>query len=179
MRIIRAFSLGVLLALGIFALIALMLPSKYELEQSVLIAAPATEVFDQINELRNWDHWAFVNTENDQRLAVNYTGPSKGVGCRMTWQLEDGSVSHLEVVKAMPPISVEVRLVTNDGAFVSDGAFTIEEGAGQTLVKWKETGDFGFNLFARFIASVGGFKEEMSKNYQQALSVLKQYCEKQ
>jgi len=49
--------LTVVAAIVVFVIVVAMQPAEFRVSRSALIAAPATKVFAQVNELRKWEAW--------------------------------------------------------------------------------------------------------------------------
>ena len=74
------------IAVATFAGIGLLLPGKSHVERQTTIEAPATVVFDQINELKNWVNWS-PWYQLDPKATWVYSAPSTaGVGAWYTWE---------------------------------------------------------------------------------------------
>lgn len=177
MKLLRSFSLGIMVALGLFVAFTFFLPSNYTVTQKIIINTTSDKVFPYINSLKQWEKWAFSSEENDMRKELTFHGPEEGAGAYETWEMEDGSHHRLEVTKSSPTEKVEVRLSVNDGSFVSEGIFELQSEGGNTVVTWTETGDFGYNFFARFYASISKFEDGISEKYAYALEQLKSISE--
>ncbi len=174
MKILRFFSLGVLFTLVALLLFSwLVLPSAYTVDVSVPVEASKQDVYEQINTLQNWQNWALPSMENNGN---NYTGPVSGEGAVFEWK-DAESEGRLEIVETTPYQEVQLRTLTSGGQFESEITFYLHEENGVTLVKWQEEGDYGWNPLTRLTASMLGFQEKISENYQQSLQRLKDYLE--
>jgi hypothetical protein len=68
----------------VFLVIVAFQPSKFRVERSVAIIAPAATIFPQINDLRQaavWSPWLKM----DPNVKVVYEGPPAGVGASSNW----------------------------------------------------------------------------------------------
>src|SRR5687767_4039749 len=70
---------------GGLTLFALLLPSQYKVEKSVLIEASPETVFTNLNNLSRWQKWSIWSQEYDPAIANIYGGPEKGVGATYRW----------------------------------------------------------------------------------------------
>ena len=69
----------------LLAVIGLLLPSSARVERSILIDAPAAEIFPHLNGMRAfhaWSPWSDIDPET----LYQFEGPEQGVGSRMTWE---------------------------------------------------------------------------------------------
>lgn len=170
---IRYFSLGVITVLILFIGVALLLPSGYDVKEQVFINKSSQDIFPYIENLRKWNDWAFKLEEEGSRLKPEYSGPDEGVGAVHTWMSYDGASAALRVIDTEPFSEVKLQMSTNEGTFVSDMHFLLEETENGTLVIWEEKGDFGFQLTTRVIAFIANYDERVSDQYQAALEELK------
>ncbi|OHX66145.1 SRPBCC family protein [Flammeovirga pacifica] len=173
MKILRFFSLGVFTALFLITGGALLLPSTYHVNQKIIIKSKADKIFPEINNLRNWDKWAFMTDNDVQRLSPTFTGPDEGVGATHSWLNYSGSKADLRILASEPFDKVVLQMTTNDGAFTSDIAFDIQSNQNGCVVTWQEKGDFGYQLAARVIAFMSDYETKIGAQYQLALEQLK------
>ncbi|NME69987.1 SRPBCC family protein [Flammeovirga aprica] len=174
---IRYFSLGVLSVLLLFAGGAMLLPSEYEVKEHVYIKASRKAIFPYIDNLRKWNEWAFKLEEEGSRLSPEYHGPDEGAGAIHTWKSYDGSSAELRVLESEPYEKVILQMSTNEGVFISEMVFTLEESDGGTVVTWGEKGDFGFQLVTRVVAFMADYESQVKTQYQAALEELKKATE--
>ena len=66
------------IVLGLFVLVALVLPSKRHLVEKVETNRKLTIVFDSLNSLRRFDDWNPL-VLRDPRMQLSYSGPASGV----------------------------------------------------------------------------------------------------
>lgn len=174
---IRYFSLGVLTVILLFAGGALLLPSNYDVKEHVFISKTDKEIYPYIDNLRKWNDWAFKLEEEGSRLKPEYSGPDEGTGAVHTWMSYDGSSAELRIIDAEPYKTVKLQMSTNEGTFISDLHFSLEEAEKGTLVTWEEKGDFGFQLVTRVIAFMSDYDQRVSDQYKAALEELKKTVE--
>lgn len=78
---------GVLIVLsGLFifiTLVSLLIPSTVRTVRSVEVSAAAGNVFDKIEDLKNWNQWHPVFMADSTTIV--FSEPSRGVGAYVTW----------------------------------------------------------------------------------------------
>jgi hypothetical protein len=80
--------LKVLIALVVvvaaFAAFVALQPSEYRIARSATIAAPAPEVFAQVNDFHKWEAWS-PWVKLDPNAKTTFEGASAGEGAIFTW----------------------------------------------------------------------------------------------
>lgn len=78
---------GAILVLGglflTITLLSLLIPAKVRVSRGIVIAAPASKVFAQISNLRNWKHWQPVFKADTG--AIHYSTGSTLAGSYCEW----------------------------------------------------------------------------------------------
>jgi hypothetical protein len=188
MRIIRLITI-LLATLAVAAVIAaLSVGSKWEIQVSRQINAPATEIYPLINTLKKWPEWSVWNKKNHPDLQLAYQGPEAGAGAIQIWQ-EGDDQGMLEIVNSKPNRFVEFKLNMAQGLFLMNGRIELnplqqdvqqdvqQEDIAGTTVTWKLWGDNGSNLIARLLTLV--FKPMLKQDLSESLDNLQQLAEQQ
>jgi hypothetical protein len=71
-----------LVMIALFAVVTAFQPSEFRISRQLTIAAPASDLFAQVNDLKNWNSWSSWK-ELDPNQKVSYEGPTQGVGAIM------------------------------------------------------------------------------------------------
>lgn len=129
-------------------------PATFRYERRLAIAAPAAELFDQVNDLRrfqDWNPWAKL----DPQCQVIYTGPTTGIGAAYEWKgnrkVGEGA---LTITDSRPHEFLRMRLeFRKPFAATNTGEFTFTPQGGGTLVVWAMHGENNFmsKLFNVFV----------------------------
>lgn len=146
--------------IGVAALVLLLVavvslrPAAFQVERSAVIAAPPAAVFDQVNDLRQWQVWS-PWAKIDPTAKNTYDGPPAGVGAVMGW---DGNkhvgAGKMTITESVPAESVRIQLeFFRPMACRNLTVFTFRPDAGGTRVTWTMTGRNGFlgKLFCLFM----------------------------
>ena len=72
---------------------------NYEVEESKVIKAPVSLVFDKVNEYKTWEKWGPWKQE-DPTMVFNYPEKTSGEGASYSWNGEesDGSMRTTSVI---------------------------------------------------------------------------------
>jgi Polyketide cyclase / dehydrase and lipid transport. len=146
--------------LGFVALIAILLivvalrPAEFRVERSATIAAPAIELFEQVNDHRKFAVWnPFMKF--DPNVKNTYSGPDSGVGAACSWEgnnkIGAGSAT---IIESKPGELVRQRMDwLRPMKGTSTVEFTFKPAGEKTVVTWAMYGKNGFmgNLFGLFI----------------------------
>jgi hypothetical protein len=135
-------------ALLILALVVgFLLPGRWQVERSVLVAAPAATVFPLLDSPRGWDRWAPLGD-----VESSFAGPEHGPGASRSWdhpELGDGTFS---ILSTRPDREVQYRVEVQEGSLVTQGTLRLAPEGEGTRVTWTEVGDFGPNPLMGYTA---------------------------
>jgi len=85
-------------------------PDSYHVERTTKIDAPASVVYDQIDDFKAWPAWSPWE-KRDPQMKKTYEGPPRGVGASYAWQGNDKvGEGKMTVVAAQPPAELKLRL---------------------------------------------------------------------
>jgi hypothetical protein len=169
----------VLVGIGIFILIllqiGLFLPHEFRYERQVWVNSKPEAIFPYINDLKEWEKWTVLKKDGDRSYSASFEGESKGEGAIKRWTSEKNGDGTIEIV-----LSIENRLITYDKilekeGFKSNGKIELIETDGGTTVIWTEEGDFGYNIFGRYIGLIMDAFE--GGKLEKSLVNLKKICE--
>lgn len=125
-------------------------PDEFRVSRSVVIAAPAAVVFDQVNTPRKWEAWS-PWAKIDPDMQQTYSGPESGVGAKSAWvgnhEVGEGSMT---ITESNPGALVAFRLdfvKPFTGTNMADFTFQ-SEGGEVTAVTWNMTGQSNFLMKA-------------------------------
>lgn len=131
--------------------IGFLLPSDFRVERSIVIEAPANEVYEQIVDLRKWQRWG-VWFKRDPNMRLTYSGNSKDVGMKSEWVSEEEGSGEMQILSLQPNQSLTYSLYFADFEMGSTGEFNLKEEEGRTHVTWSDYGDVGANPIYHYFA---------------------------
>jgi uncharacterized protein YndB with AHSA1/START domain len=142
---------------GIFAAVALGLPSDVTVRRSVVINAPESAIFPYLNnlhEFKDWSPWS----KRDPQLAVSYGGPQTGQGARVTWTSKKPSIGtgSMEINESQP--NRRVDLAVNYNGLEGTSAYDVVPSGSGSKVTWTFGYESGSNPLRRWKAlTLDGF----------------------
>ena len=139
-------ALGVLLLLLI--IVGFFLPSTYSAERSITVNAPVEVVFNQVNDLKNWETWGPWAAE-DPNMTVTYGDITEGVGASHSWTSEKHGPGKLTIAKSEAHKMIRTDLDFYDKG-QAKGRFDFEPTDDGVKVTWGMDGDAGYNLIMRY-----------------------------
>ena len=135
----------VLLVLAL--LIGFLLPGRWDVERSAVVAAPPDAVFPWLDDPHQWDQWAPLG-----EVAATFSGPPRGAGASRRWTHPEVGDGVFTILSTILDREVRYRVEVQGGRMVTEGTLRLTaEGAG-TRVTWQEQGDFGRNPLLGYLA---------------------------
>lgn len=163
-----------LLIVGVIAFVAVQ-PAEYQVTRSATIGAPPAVVFDQINELRNWQHWSPWAKLDPNMKEVFDGGPGKGAVTRWSGNKDVGE-GKMTITDSQRAQLVRLKLeFLEPFAATSTTEFTFRPEAKGTLVTWSMSGERDF-LQKAFCLFMNGEKM-IGADFEKGLAQLKSYTE--
>jgi polyketide cyclase/dehydrase/lipid transport protein len=166
--------IGVVVVIGVFAVIVAMRPSDFRVERSAVVAAPAPVVFAQVNDLHNWDAWSPF-AKLDPAAKQTFEGPREGTGAALAWAgNKQAGEGRMTITESRPYELIRFRLdFVKPFAVTNTAEFTFTPRGDQTAVTWSMSGrqNFMAKAFCMFMSMdkmVGG---EFEKGLAQMKSV--------
>jgi hypothetical protein len=105
--------IGIVALVAIFFGVGFILPAKISIEHSTQINAPATAVFEQLNNMEKtlaWDPWAAA----DPTMKVEIGSIKSGVGASKSWTSESSGNGSQTITESVPDSSVKADLDFKD-----------------------------------------------------------------
>lgn len=161
MKIIKYLFFLILIAIIAGAIYIATKNGNYQVEESTIINAPVGVVFNEVNNLYNWETWGpWRKGKND--AIINYLEVTRGEGAGFSWNSEEGN-GEILTTKVIPNENIEQEIVYKPTFAESNGNLywrfeEVEEGTRLTLgmkgkqsFKEKLAFAFGDNSFAQLI----------------------------
>jgi hypothetical protein len=165
---------GLLVLAVVAVVVGFLLPSRVDVDRSVVIAASAEAIHPHIDTLVNWRAWSPCE---DATIVYTYAGPPSGVGASCSWTSEDSGDGSLEITESDPQRHVRYKMSFDGGkTWSGSGAFEYSASGAGTEVHWKWDWDCGTNLFYRYMMlAMSGHMQEVTDS---GLANLKEVVEK-
>lgn len=133
MKALKIIGIILLILIALFLVVALFLPSKSYMEESIVINKPASLVYKQVNDFRNWEAWSPFQAA-DPQMVNTYEGAEKGVGATMRWTSKKSGNGFMTITESVP---YEKVISTLDfGMPGTTNIFLLKEENGATTVNW-------------------------------------------
>lgn len=112
-------------------------PNKMTLEESIVIEAPVSKVYDEVMSYDTWNQWATWNMK-DPNMEVEYSGTPGEVGYKSSWKSENPEVGigSQEIVELTPNESINVAMNFAGWDGTSYANWKFEEVENGTKVSW-------------------------------------------
>jgi uncharacterized protein YndB with AHSA1/START domain len=173
MKVLKIIGIVVLAIIVIVGAVILMQPAKGHVEKSIVINAPPSTVYRELNSFKsfkNWSPWAKMDP------AANYVfeGPESGVGAKMSWDGKDVGKGSQVIEESVANQKVRNSLAFDgyDGKAYAD-FILVPEGDGTKLTWTYDGTNDGFAGKTMWLF-MGGM---MDGWYTQGLNDIKTYVE--
>jgi uncharacterized protein YndB with AHSA1/START domain len=151
MRVLKFFLYGLVALLVLIVAVGFVLPSRYHVERSLEIKAPAEKVFGLVNDPRQWATWSIWN-KRDPAMKVVYSGAPAGAGATWKWESRTEGVGEMEFTRSEPPKLLAYKLFFPEFGTVATGTFTLVPAGEGTRITWTNDGDMGGNPLKHYLA---------------------------
>ena len=171
---IALISLAVLVV--IFLIVAAMQPSDFRITRSAIFAAPATVVFEQVNDFHKWNAWS-PWAKMDPDAKNTFEGPPAGIGSGFRWAGNNKvGEGHMTITDSTPDSRIAIRLeFIKPFAAVNTTEFTFKPEGDQTAVTWTMSGKNSF--MAKAVTLVMNCDKMVGGQFEQGLANLRPIVE--
>ncbi|MBS1490877.1 MAG: SRPBCC family protein [Bacteroidetes bacterium] len=178
-KILKIIGITLVSFVVLIGIVSLFLSPKSHIERSVVINAPDSVIFLQVNSLKNQNKWS-PWVEHDPNTQVTYEGSETGVGAKMNWKSEKLGNGSQWIVESVPNkhLKSEMQFEGFGGTNTSD--INLEPTDGGTKVTWTYDGDVTGSGF--IMVSLGKIMNlmmdsMMGGDYERGMSKLKTLAE--
>jgi len=133
MKALKIIGIILLILVVLFLVVALFLPSKVYIEESVVINKPASVIFKQVNNFKNWPAWSPWQA-NDPAMINTYEGPDQGIDAKTLWTSKKNGNGSMTIIESVPYTKVISSL--DFGMPGASNSFEFKEEQGVTKVTW-------------------------------------------
>lgn len=172
MKILR----WILIIVVAFVAIGFLLPGTSHVERQIDINASAPVVYDQINELKNWENWS-PWAKLDPNVKWTYSQPTTaGTGAYYMWVGNDKvGEGKMTILDAKPNEMLHCKMeFKGQGDAFSDFKLTAKDSTA-TKVVWSFDSEHGLNPIARWLGlAINSF---IGPDYEKGLANLKAVSE--
>ncbi len=152
MKVLRRILFMIAAIIVIIVSIGFLLPRKIHVERSLNIDASKKDIFNQVNNLKNWEHWS-PWLHLDTLMELRYSGPESGVGASYTWHSLDKNVGNgIITILASYPYDSLLLLMDYGKKGKSMAKFLFSTDIQGSNVTWSLDSDLGMNPLSRWIS---------------------------
>jgi len=127
--------------IGLFIIVSFLLPKTAHVERSITIKAPIDVVFNQVNDLMNWESWS-PWLAKDPEVKLVYSDIPVGQGAWYTWAGNDEVKSgKLTILESNDNASIKTQLEFEGMGDGNNGTWSFEETEEGVKVTWGFDGD--------------------------------------
>lgn len=152
---------------------SLFIAKEYKTEKSIVINAPLSVVYDQVNNLKNWESWEPWRKE-DPTIKISYAGPESGANAQYSWESKKMGNGSMTIKESTPGKEVKTALNFGPGADALSN-FKMEEVPEGTKVTWGFNFPVGWNPIGKYMTLM--MDGEMQKKMSEGLDGLKKSAE--
>ncbi len=171
MKLLKILGIILTIIVGILIVLILSLPTKYNVERSIVIDAPGNIVYDQVRLFENFVKWS-PWTALDPDMSDEITPPDGTVGSIYSWQGNDSvGIGSLEII-SITNDRIDQKLIFSAPWEAHDAAYyTFTDTPDGVQITWGLDGNLPrptniFGMFMDMESMIGG-------NYEKGLSNLK------
>ena len=166
--------LGVLLL--VLILFSFLLPTEIKVKREVLISAPIDRVFDQVNDLRNWEKWAPWKRQ-DPTMIMTFSNPPVGQNAFYKWESKDKHMGNGTLTLSRVVTNEEiVTAIDFGGKDTGTTKFNFAHKSDQIQVTWSMNENVGGWPWNRYLGLI--MRGTLKKQFDSGLKALKFYAEK-
>lgn len=168
--------LGLVVVIAAFLGVVALQPSDFRIARSAVVAAPAPEVFAQVNDFHKWEAWSPWG-KLDPAAKATFDGPPAGKGAIFRWagnnQIGEGTMT---LTESRPSDLVRIKIdFVKPMAGTSVAEFTFKPQGSQTAVTWAMMGQN--NFFAKAICMFMDQDKVIGSYFEKGLASLKSVVE--
>ncbi|MCF4102070.1 GyrI-like domain-containing protein [Gillisia sp. M10.2A] len=173
MKILKYLFFLLLIAIIAGAIYIATKDGNYQVEESAVIAAPVSVVFNEVNNFKNWENWGPWMDDSDDMI-ITYSDTLSGEGANYSWKSEEMGDGKIRTQKVIPNSSIDQKItfITPYGTSKSDVYWNFEEIEEGTKVTWGMKGKQSFMEKLAFSFKDSSFTEMMRPMFTEGLDKL-------
>jgi len=137
--------LGLVAIFAVFGAVVALQPSEFRIARTAIVAAPAPDVFAQVNDFHNWEAWS-PWAKLDPAAKATFEGPAEGQGAVFVWSGNDKiGEGRMTLTESRPAELVRIKVdFVKPFAGTSNSEFAFKPAGNQTAVTWSTSGQHNF-----------------------------------
>jgi uncharacterized protein YndB with AHSA1/START domain len=168
--------LGLVVVLGIFAIVVAFQPAAFQVVRTAKISAPPQAVFGEVNDLHKWDAWS-PWAKLDPAMKVTHAGAPAGKGASYHWAgNKEVGEGRMTITESRPPELVRINLeFIKPFASTNLTEFTFKPEGNQTSVTWTMSGEK--NYISKAVCMFMDMDKMVGGDFEKGLAALKALAE--
>lgn len=167
MRILKYLFLLLVLSFVALSIFVATQKGDFTIERSHIINSPKSNVYNFVNDFRNWEDFGSWITE-DPEIKITYPQKTIGAGAYYSWEGKDGS-GNMKTIFVKENDSISQKMDYNGSS--SSVFWTFKDTVGGTKVTWKTIGKMSFSMKVH-AAFNGGMDKIIGVMYEKSLAKL-------
>jgi hypothetical protein len=175
MKLFKVF-LSFFLIVALFFGVSLFFPHQYKFEKSIEIAKPKNEVFNYLNNLKNWEQWSVWNKSLDSSLYIFYSSRTDSIGAMQYFNGDLLGSGRFKISNFKADEMLSYNLQMHQSEVNANGTFYFNDKNNSTQLTWIDSGDVGHNPIYRYMIP---FKRNSTEAaFEEGLKRIKEMLEK-
>jgi uncharacterized protein YndB with AHSA1/START domain len=173
--VLRKSLIGLLMLLAAAGCVGMLMPTRWRVERTVVVAAPAAVVFPLINDLRRWPDWTSWSEEDPSLQRRFDEGPTAGAGAGMSWSGDEVGEGRLTISESVLDRQIRYDLRLAHDGLLSEGAIVLAPTMGGVQVTWSTEGELGWSPLVRLMGP--WIEHAVGSDFDHGLAGLKRVAE--
>ena len=163
------------IVIGLAVVVALQ-PASFRVTRTATIAAPAADVFAQVNDFHNWEAWS-PWAKLDPTAKNTFEGPAAGTGAAFAWSGNSKvGEGRMTITESRPSELVRIKLeFVRPFAATNTAEFAFKPAGGGTAVTWSMYGHN--NFIARAFCLFVSMDKALGGEFEKGLASMKSAAE--
>ena len=177
MRVLKKIGIGIAGLILVVSVVSLFFPTSVAVERDIMIAAPVSSVFPNVNQMESWQKWGDPWHEEGMdfnKVIKGFEGPKAGIGSTVIYDQGDGNGS-VKIIESEENNRIKT-LITFAVEGSANGEWKFEESQNNTKVTWRLNVNLGFNPVKRIMGNLM-FAGKVEPLFEKGLSNLKKASE--
>lgn len=157
-------------------LVSFFLPGEFTVSRKIMVQAPMYRVYDQVNDLRNWERWSPWK-RMDPGMVMTFSNPPVGEKAFYKWESANKRLGRgtLTLARVVPDQEI-VTSIEFEGRGVETSTFKFAHVDSDIELTWRMTVSVGVMPWSKYFGLM--MKGELKKQFDEGLRAIKFYAEK-
>jgi len=170
----KKIGIGLSAVIAVVVIISFLLPSSWNIEESITIDAKNSTVYPLVSNLKLWEKWSPWNKDMDPSAEYRFEGPEQGIGAHQFWDGKKIGKGNLLITESDEEKGIKYDLFFDNNTPSKGGLLFSKTDKGLEVV-WTGSGSFGTNPLKRYIGLM--MDKTITKDFKAGLSNLKSLAE--